>query len=247
MTHSAPEFIVYPQLESSNLEMKRLASKQQLAEYSLVITPNQTAGHGQAGNSWESEKDKNLTFSILLRPGFLAPHLQFCISKVVSLAIIDTLKTLGIESSIKWPNDIYIEDSKVAGILIENSIFGHRLEYSIVGIGLNVNQEQFVSDAPNPISLIQHTKLNHRLDDVLESLVDQLEHRYHQLETDRTALIDTEYMNALYRKDGTHLFRDEHGEFEASIDTVNEMGLLTLVDTVGTKREYAFKEVGFVL
>jgi BirA family biotin operon repressor/biotin-[acetyl-CoA-carboxylase] ligase len=248
MTYLKPEFIVYPQLGSTNSEMKRLLSKSHLAENTVVITTHQTAGRGQTGNSWESEANQNLTFSLLLRPHFLAPHLQFYISKIISLALVDTIKqTTKLDASIKWPNDIYINDSKVAGILIENSILGHRLDYSIVGIGLNVNQEQFVSDAPNPISIKQASGIHLELEGLLERLLENIEHQYHQLETNRLSLIDRQYINSLYRKDGFHSYRDEQGTFEAAIHNIGEMGLMTLIDTEGKKREYAFKEVSFVI
>ncbi|WP_430811504.1 MULTISPECIES: biotin--[acetyl-CoA-carboxylase] ligase [unclassified Carboxylicivirga] len=238
----------YPQLASTNSELKRLLGTKKMAEYSLVITHHQTAGKGQAGNSWESAAHQNLTFSILLRPNFLAPHLQFYISKAVSLALVDTIRqTAQLDASIKWPNDIYVGDKKVCGILIENSIVGSRLDYCIVGIGLNVNQEQFVSDAPNPVSLKQLTNKSFKLETVLEHLLDNIEYRYHQLETNRLELVNQDYTKALYRGEGFHAYKDDNGTFEARIDSINEMGLMTLVDTQGTKREYAFKEVNFVL
>ncbi|MCU4155260.1 biotin--[acetyl-CoA-carboxylase] ligase [Carboxylicivirga sp. A043] len=248
MTYSAPAFLVYPELESTNTELKRLLNEKKLPEYSVVITPHQTAGRGQVGNGWESELNKNLTFSLLLRPTFLEPHLQFYISKIISLAIVDTIKQVAeIEACIKWPNDIYVNDSKICGILIENSILGSQLDYCIAGIGLNVSQEHFTSDAPNPISLKQLTSKDFNLELVLEQLLENIEQRYHQLEINRLDLINNDYFNAIYRKNGYHAFRDEKGEFEACIDTINEMGLLTLVDKSGKQREYAFKEVSFVI
>ncbi|WP_439181914.1 biotin--[acetyl-CoA-carboxylase] ligase [Carboxylicivirga taeanensis] len=248
MTYSAPDFLVYPELGSTNSELKKLLKEKEVAEGSVVITAHQTDGKGQVGNSWESEKNSNLTFSLLLRPTFLAPHLQFYISKAVSLALIETIKQIAqIEATIKWPNDIYINNSKVAGILIENSIIGNHLDYCIVGIGLNVNQEQFVSDAPNPISLKQASSTTFELERVLDQLLENIEHQYHQLETHRLSLVDQHYFNSLYRKEGLHKFKDTNGLFEARIEAVSEMGLLTLVDTEGKQREYAFKEVSFVL
>ncbi|MBR8534724.1 biotin--[acetyl-CoA-carboxylase] ligase [Carboxylicivirga sediminis] len=248
MTYSAPDFLVYPELGSTNTELKRLLNERKLAEHSVVITNHQTAGKGQVGNKWESEQNSNLTFSLLLKPTFLAPHLQFYISKAVSLALIDTIKQVSQQdATIKWPNDIYINDSKVAGILIENSILGSALDYCIVGIGLNVNQEAFISDAPNPISLKQLTGQHFELELLLELLLDNINERYHQLETHRMALINDDYLTNLYRKEGTYSYRDDKETFEAQIASVNEMGLLTLVDTNKQKREYAFKEVQFVI
>lgn len=248
MTYSEPEFFVYPELESTNTELKKLLNKNNLPENSVVITPYQTAGRGQIGNGWESELNKNLTFSLLLKPFFLAPHLQFYISKVVSLAIVDTIKQVAdIKACIKWPNDIYVDDSKVCGILIENSILGSQLDYCIAGIGLNVNQENFTSGAPNPASLKQLSGKVFNLELVLDRLLENIEQRYHELEINRLKLIDKEYFNALYRKDGMHAFEDKNGRFKASIYHISEMGIMTLMDTNGKKREYAFKEVSFVV
>lgn len=247
MTYSSAEFLFYPELQSTNNEMKRLCADRKLGEQSVVITANQTAGKGQGGNMWESEVNKNLTFSLLLRPEFLAPHLQFYISKIVSLGIADCMTALlKRDVSIKWPNDIYVGDKKLAGILIENSICGSKLDYCIVGIGLNVNQEVFVSDAPNPISIKQLLWVDTGLEALLEDLLARIEERYHQLEINRLDLINTDYFNVLYRKDGTHLFKDVKGVFEASIKSINELGLITLEDKEGLRREYAFKELRFM-
>jgi BirA family biotin operon repressor/biotin-[acetyl-CoA-carboxylase] ligase len=248
MAYLNPEFLFYPALASTNTELKSLLSKKELAENTLVLTAHQTAGRGQIGNSWESEANKNLTFSILLRPNFLAPHLQFYISKIVSLALVDTIKQMAnVQATIKWPNDIYIKDEKVAGILIENSILGNQLDYCIVGIGLNVNQTLFHSDAPNPVSLKQITSTDYDLERFLEVLLENLEQRYHELEVNRLELINKSYLDSLYRKNGFHLFEDENGQFEASIKQINEMGLMTLLYKSGQKKEYAFKEVSFVI
>jgi len=248
MAYSEPDFIFYPQLQSTNTELKTLLSNKELAENTVVITAHQTAGRGQVGNTWESEANKNLTFSLLLRPRFLAPHLQFYISKIVSLALVDTIKQVAqMEASIKWPNDIYIGNQKVAGILIENSILGNQLDYCIVGIGLNVNQAVFTSDAPNPVSLKKLSGKDYDLEALLETLLDHIEQRYHELEINRKAIINKCYLDVLFRKDGFHTYKNEKEQFKARIEYINEMGMITLTDTTGKKRQYAFKEVSFVI
>nr|WP_321407299.1 biotin--[acetyl-CoA-carboxylase] ligase [uncultured Carboxylicivirga sp.] len=239
-------YIKHAELRSTNEEMKQLFSQQKPEEGTLIITDHQFAGRGQAGNSWESEKNKNLTFSLLLRPHFLEPHKQFYISKIVSLGLIDTIREFLCGVTIKWPNDIYIGDKKLAGILIENSILGSRLDYCIIGIGLNVNQTEFISDAPNPVSLKNISLTEFDLDDVLKKLLTHIEHRYIQLQEGMEEEIDREYFSLLYRNIGKHPFKDANGAFRASIKSVSEMGLLTLKDEQGNIREYAFKEVEFV-
>ena len=248
MTYAEPEIIFYPQLRSTNTTLKDLISAQPLAEHTVVITAEQTSGRGQSGNSWESEKNANLTFSLLLHPTFLAPHLQFYISKTVSLAIIDTIKQFTDEKvSVKWPNDIYINDKKVAGILIENSISGTRLDYCVIGIGLNVNQDEFNSDAPNPVSLKNISGTNYDLELMLERVLENIRVRYELLQNNGNEWINKDYMAVLYRKDGFHRFSDEHGLFEARIAKIDDFGLMTLVDSNNRAREYAFKEVKFIL
>ncbi|MBQ7773428.1 MAG: biotin--[Bacteroidales bacterium] len=145
----------YGTLDSTNSQARREAEES--CEGSVWIADFQTAGRGQRGNRWESRKGENLTFSILFKPEFLPPHKQFLISQVCAVGIYRYLAGKGMPASIKWPNDIYIGNKKICGILIENSISGDKLSVSIAGIGLNLNQTQFASDAPNPTSLLIET------------------------------------------------------------------------------------------
>lgn len=241
-----PQIFLFPEMASTNEEMKQMLKREHLDEGTIIITDHQVAGRGQAGNSWESVKGQNLTFSLLLRPIFLEPYKQFYISKIVSLAIIDSIKKLVKQPSIKWPNDIYIGNKKLAGILIENSIMGAHLDYCIIGIGLNVNQEIFISDAPNPISLKQATGRNFDLAEFRNQLIENIDKRYNELITVKEEEINKAYFDLLYRKNGIHAYKDTNGLFKATIESVNEMGLLTLKDDSGNLREYAFKEVEFI-
>lgn len=241
-----PQTFLFPEMASTNEEMKQMLKGEYLDEGTIIITNHQVAGRGQAGNSWESEKGKNLTFSLLLRPIFLEPYKQFYISKIVSLAIMDSIKELVEQPSVKWPNDIYVGDKKLAGILIENSIMGAHLDYCIIGIGLNVNQEIFISDAPNPISLKLATGQNIDLEKFRTQLIENIDKWYNELISEKEDKINTAYFDLLYRKNGIHAYKDIDGIFRATLESVNEMGLLTLKDDSGNLREYAFKEVEFV-
>lgn len=128
----------------------------ELESATIVTTDNQTAGRGQRGNSWESEPGMNLTFTMLMRPEKFAAIRQFSLSEAVAVAIVDVIgEELEIFTEIKWPNDIYWRDNKLAGILIEHAVMGSEIMHTIIGVGLNVNQTKFLSDAPNPISLRQ--------------------------------------------------------------------------------------------
>src|SRR5215470_8992785 len=143
---------------STNLFLKELLNKHPLKEWTIIVAETQTAGRGQMGNYWESEPSKNITCSILIYPHFLSIKQQFLLSEIVAIGLKETLaKYVKQDITIKWPNDLYFEKRKLAGILIENELINQKFSCSIVGIGLNVNQQIFKSDAPNPVSLKQIT------------------------------------------------------------------------------------------
>lgn len=243
----APEIFRYQSLESTNTKLKELLAQKDLPEFSAVITSNQTAGRGQIGNSWESEKDKNLTFSIVLFPHFVKIQKQFRLTQLVTTAIADVLAPIVPGLSIKWPNDIYAGDKKLGGILIENSLSGPVISSTIIGIGLNVNQEVFLSDAPNPVSIRLLTGVSHDIESLFMQIRQALFIRYIQWMQYGIRTIKKDYFKQLYRTDGFYLYRDENGEFTAKIDSIQESGHLLLTDINGNQRIYAFKEVSFVL
>ncbi len=242
-----PEVFHYKSLKSTNSKLKELLDHKDLPEFSAVITSNQTAGRGQIGNSWESEKDKNLTFSFVLYPHFLKIQKQFRLTQMVTTAIADVLSKLVPEIRIKWPNDIYAGDKKLAGILIENSLSGSTIASTIVGVGLNVNQKTFLSDAPNPVSMRMLTGISYDLDVLFLQIRQALVFRYVQWLETSIRTIKKDYFKQLYRNDGFYIFKDDNGEFPAKIDSVQECGHLLLTDISGNQRTYAFKEVSFVL
>ena len=222
----------------------------------VVVAEYQTAGRGCGSNTWESERGKNLTFSVLLHPTDIPANRQFYITEVISVAMCETLEQFfsplsptnsshesgAQEVSIKWPNDIYVGDRKICGILIENRLKGSLMTDSIVGIGLNVNQRTFRSDAPNPVSIVQLTGEETDREALLEVFLKALEQA---LAADPVALAKA-YRSRLYRKEGLHPFSDSKGAFEAKVQDVLEDGRLVLLDTEGKTRMYAFKEVVFI-
>ncbi len=214
---------------------------------SALIAVEQTAGRGQRGNSWESEPGANATFSLLLRPDAIAARHQFVISQAAALAVVDTLQQCDITAQVKWPNDIYVNDRKIAGILIENSLSGDSICTSVIGIGLNVNQRVFHSDAPNPVSMIQLTGQSHDpvalADDICYRIVASLDCEPQQAIADR-------YYSHLWRREGQHPYIDTAtgAQFMARIVTIAPDGAMTLDDTTnGITRKYYFKEVSFVI
>lgn len=231
------------------------------AEHGTVVyTDRQTAGRGQRGNSWESEPFKNVTMSILLRPENVAPNQQFWLSEISALAVERVLSKYIGNVSIKWPNDVYYKDFKICGMLIEHSLSGGKINYTIPGIGINVNQRVFLSDAPNPISLAN--VLGHEVptSEILDGLVDEILTMCDQL-PEKAEEIHREFLSKLYRRDGFHEYQStirsssadglsvlEEGEhFQARIVNVHPDGMLDLMTTEGHIHTFAFKEVAFIL
>lgn len=233
--------------DSTNTYLQQLDADRHLPEGYIVYTDTQRAGRGQRGNSWESEPGKNLTFSLLLHPEHIPANQQFLLSQAISLAMTDVLNRYAPGFSIKWPNDIYWEDRKIAGILIENVLSGSTFARSIVGIGLNLNQEVFVSDAPNPVSLFQITGHTYDIEAVLDQFVDAFRTRYQQTFTDSARALREEYAATLYRNDGEYPYCSEGETFYASITRIEPDGHLILTTDTGEERRFAFKEVSFLL
>ena len=238
----------------------------------VVVTDRQTAGRGQRGNSWEAQPGANLTFSLLLRPQAIPAARQFELSMIVALEVAACVRRAlagapdAPQVCVKWPNDIYVGDRKIAGILIENSLSGSGIERSIAGIGLNVNQRRFLSDAPNPTSIIHYTGTPTSLAPLLESLCTSILTALERYETAiaadsanteapgseapgdrhseaREALL-ARYRAELWRGQGEHPFHEPGGTtFRASIASIAPDGTLTL----STGKTYAFKEIVFEL
>lgn len=232
--------------DSTNEFLKNLLTKEDCLEGTTIITSEQTNGKGQQGNSWESEKEKNLTFSFILKPKLQA-HQMFMVSKVVSLAMVDLLNNLKTNFNIKWPNDIYFENKKIAGILIENQLLGSSLKHSLIGIGLNVNQNKFISNAPNPVSLLQILKKEQDLNTLLQNYFSMLNDWYAVLQKGNFDLINEHYKNQLYRISGFHKYSGNNEVFEAKIIDVKEDGLLLLKTKSNETRSFYFKEVEYCL
>lgn len=224
----------------------------ELAAPVCVSTGTQTAGRGQRGNSWEAQPGMNLTFSIVWRPEGVAPRDQFAISEAVALGVVSYLKRRGIEAMVKWPNDIYVADRKICGILIEHSIVGSEIERSVIGVGVNVNQTVFVSDAPNPVSMSQLSGKRYDLESELEELVGEISRGLENLSFAEVRMsTHKKFLSQLWRGDGrAYPFRDVAGEnvYNGIISDVEPEGYLIVKnDESGIVRRYAFKEVEFIL
>lgn len=214
----------------------------------LATADYQTAGRGQAGNSWEAEEGKNLLFSLLLHPRWVDASRQFVLSQAMALAVCETLTGYtGGGISIKWPNDIYWNDRKLCGTLIENDLTGCRLGRSVSGTGVNLNQERFLSDAPNPVSLKQITGKSYNPETILHQILERVTDHYTRLKAGHAGRIASLYKENLYRKHGLHPYKDSNGPFNAYIKDIEPDGKLVLEDETGNMRKYLFKEVEYIL
>ncbi len=228
------------------------------------IADFQTAGRGQRGNSWESSRGKNLTFTTLFRPGFLHASKQFSISEIVALGVCRYLKEKGVMPRIKWPNDIYIGDKKICGMLIEHTVCGDKLSASIAGIGINLNQTEFASDAPNPTSLRLLTASSAEYDrrEELSRVLSHIYTLYEDLRDGYEEEIRYEYMENLYRFNEfcrfTEIDPDDIAdrpvekmkagkEIEARITGIDENSCLILEHKTGAVKHYAFKEIRYII
>ncbi len=221
------------------------------AHATVIACRRQTAGRGQRGNTWEAAPGENLTFSLVLRPHTIEACRQFEISEIVSLAIVDVLRRhIGEGLAIKWPNDIYWHDKKICGILIENTVCDGGIERSIAGVGINVNQVKFVSDAPNPVSMRAITGTEYPLVPLLEEFAGEIARDFDEYEKNPDfESLHLRYCAALWRGEGLWKWHDALAseDIEASISGVGPMGHLTLSLADGSARTYAFKEVAAIL
>ena len=239
-------------VDSTNRYMRdnacELWSKHGESGFVVVTARHQTAGRGQRGNTWCSNAGENLLFSILVRPGkALEVKEQFLLSQVVALAMHDAMLHFGIETRLKWPNDIYVGNRKLAGILLELDYTGNMVEQAIIGIGVNVNQEEFPTMDRIPVSMKMLQGHEFILDNVLATILDSFERYYHKLESGNKELIAERYTGLLLGMNERRTFIDKDGYFEGTITSVESDGHLILQRTDGSSCRYAFKEVEMIL
>lgn len=234
--------------KSTNAYACGILSNSSPKEGCVIVADYQTEGKGTDANIWESEMGKNLTFSLIFYPKFDADQ-QFIMNKAISLGICDFLKSEipGNKISIKWPNDLYIENKKVCGILIQNSVMGNKLVYTVVGIGLNVNQILFTSSAPNPISLKLVTGREYNLDELLMKLVNTIFNRYYCISHHTIRKIENEYHRNLYRLLEWHEYMVKGARVHAMIKGTNTYGQLLLEKETGEVLVCDLKEVKFII
>ncbi|MBN2775781.1 MAG: biotin--[acetyl-CoA-carboxylase] ligase [Prolixibacteraceae bacterium] len=234
-------------VESTNNYARGLIMNKAAEEGTVVLAHHQTYGRGMGENRWESEKGKNLTFSILLSPVFLNPAGQFYLSMVISLAVIDFISSEADSAKIKWPNDIYIGNKKVGGILIENTILGDKIIETIAGVGLNINQDVFFSDAPNPVSLKNITGKDYNIELVLEDVWNNIMERYINLKAERGKILSEEYISNMYRLNEWADFKQGSEIFSGRIIGIDQIGCLKVEKKNGTILHFQFKEIEYII
>ncbi len=238
-------FIHLPSVDSTNKYAAAILSRENATEGTVILADVQTRGKGQGDNIWLSDSGLNLLCSIILKPDFLPAFKQFYLSMCIATGINDCLVDLGVPSNVKWPNDILIKGKKIAGILIENTILSRNLHTSVVGIGLNVNQEIFSAGIPNPASLKGETGKSYDIHELLLRLLPFLERRLNPLYAEDFVPVKSHYLNSLWQLNTRAIFRDQAGIFEGRIVDVAESGELVILTSGGETRTYGFKEVEF--
>jgi BirA family biotin operon repressor/biotin-[acetyl-CoA-carboxylase] ligase len=235
-----------PSCQSTNDEASALIAQKDPAEGLLVITDNQTVGRGQRGNQWEARSGQNLTFSLILKPNFLIASEQFWLNMAISMGVYDAFQPLlGEGLRIKWPNDVYAGNQKLGGILIENTLHGYGIAWSVAGIGLNVNQTDFTFSTATSLQLQAPLPNGYNLPGLISRLCETLEQRYLQLRAGQRDALKKDYLGVLYRYQQEHTFEANGHSFAGTIVDVDDTGQLAIASQ-GQVRHFGFKEVSFL-
>lgn len=238
----------FTKLVSTNTYALSLVSKNKPSEGTVISAWSQSGGRGQIGNTWESEAGKNITISIILYPFFIPIRKQFVLNQAISLGVLDFLSNfIDTDLKVKWPNDIYVKDKKIAGILIQNTLSKSIIQSSIVGIGININQTEFRSDAPNPTSLSLESSGGFEPENLIPELCKTIEKRYLQLRALDFEVLKKDYLQGLYRFQEDAIFQraDTKEAFSGKIVGLDDAGRLK-IDTNKGESVFSFKEVKFL-
>ena len=234
-------------IDSTNSFLKELSRNAALENFTTVVTKQQTAGKGQMGSKWASEKHKNLTVSIFIKHKNSRITDQNYLNFAICLAIYNLLLDKKVSQlSIKWPNDILSANKKICGVLIENSIKNHQLYSSVIGIGLNVNQQVFSSDLLNATSIKNSTNKETDLDKLLVLLLKKIKENITLFENEKFELLEKKYLNKLYKKNIPTTFKDSQNVlFMGIIQGVSKNGKLQILLEDDSIKEFGIKEVSF--
>jgi len=236
------QWIRHDKLTSTNLYLQELMKRGKAEEGMVVIADYQEAGKGQGSKSWHSRAGENLLMSVLLFPAFLSASQQFQLSRLVSVSLCELLLSMGINSSIKWPNDILVSGGKIAGILIEHGISGQQISFTIAGIGLNLNQKVF-PEFPQPASsAILESGRTFPKAELAEKLLSRILHYYEGLRTGNSKDLENKYLESLFRLDQSSWFEAGGDSFEGIIRGVSPYGELQ-VESQGRLATFGHGEI----
>jgi BirA family transcriptional regulator, biotin operon repressor / biotin---[acetyl-CoA-carboxylase] ligase len=237
-----------PTCHSTNdIAAQMIQSSENVFEGTVIVTDNQTAGRGQRGNTWEASVGENLTFSVIFKPNFLKASDQFQLNVAVSLGVHDFLSEFIDEGlTVKWSNDIYYENQKMGGILIENSLQGYHIGHSVVGIGLNINQTKFENSRANSLRNITQNPQQYDLSEMLKKLLENLEKNYLKIKNNDYEPLKMRYLANIFRFEEYHYFRKNGQQFLGKIIGIDETGKLG-IETEGIVLYFDFKEVEFLI
>ena len=240
--------IYFKEIDSTNIYAADLIAKTSPPEGTCVITDFQTAGNGQIGRFWHSDAGKNLLISYIFYPNALKVKEQFLLNIISSLAVYDVVSFFVKNVKIKWPNDIYVNYKKIAGILVQNTLRNDNIKATVIGMGLNINETSFPSDIPNPTSLTIETNASHSIEDVFCRLSTRLEYYYLKLKSGKTSELKATYQEALFRRDDEAHFRDGNDVvFKGTIKGVNDDGKILIMMDDGSIHAFGFREISFLI
>ena len=248
-----PNIITIEEAASTNTLMTETDRTTALPHGTVMAAVSQTAGRGQRGNSWESAPGMNITMSVMLRPEGVEASGQFALSEAVALGVALAIeRAMGgvVRIEVKWPNDIYAGNMKLCGILIENALSGYRIVRCVAGVGVNVNQTLWLSDAPNPVSMASLAGREFDIGALTEQIATEILERVAQTSTpEGRAELHEQYISRLWRGEGFHLWRETGSgrTLEARIAEIAPTGHLTLEESDGQRGVYAFKEVAAII
>ncbi|MDP2040140.1 MAG: biotin--[acetyl-CoA-carboxylase] ligase [Algoriphagus sp.] len=238
------DVLFLPECHSSNDKALELIRSGKANEGTIVICNHQTQGKGQRGNTWEAQPGQNLTFSLVLKPNFLDVSEQFFLNMVISNSIRRMLQDYLPDLKVKWPNDLVVPDrGKIGGVLIENIVNSSAWEFAVVGIGLNINQRDFLNKNATSLSLI--TGGQYELEELLKLLVAHLEQGYISLKKGKMEEVRKEYLSHLFLKDRWGTFTESEIEFDGKIVGVSQDGKLQIMLKDGSERFFGLKEITF--
>jgi BirA family biotin operon repressor/biotin-[acetyl-CoA-carboxylase] ligase len=233
------------QVDSTNSHAGRMIKSGNAAEGTVILAEYQTQGRGQKGNTWESQKGLNLTFSVILMPDFLEAHRHFYLLMSISMGILELLQQAGMKAKIKWPNDMVSSGRKIGGILIENSMKGNCLASSVAGVGLNVNQTRFTLAGGNPTSMKLELGRTIDRENLFTDALKYLTTWINRLYRNEWKRIRESYLHHLFQLEQWADYTDSAGDFRGRISGVLEGGELSVEKQHGGIHHYGFREIEY--